>query len=186
MSINTRAIIVVLLLISFLILTVMGLSYFLVSITGIPARLNIPPGFRLMGLFVLAIGFFLLFWVFKYRPFSDILVSTYVSINAAISKQDQTAQGQRIEPLIITGPHKFIRHPIYTAVVVILAGWWLLMDYTFLLFFAGFMTLWFNLVVAPFEERELRNIFGDQYDTYARTTPRFIPSILKRQSGKPE
>ena len=163
-----------------------GLSYFLVSITGIPARFNIPPGFRLIGLFVLAIGLFLLFWVFKYRPFSDILVSTYVSINAAISKQDQMEQRQRIEPLIITGPHRFIRHPIYSAVIIMLTGWWLVLDYTFLLFFAGFMTLWFNFVVAPFEERELRALFGAQYETYAQTTPRFFPSIRWRQPGKHE
>ena len=34
----------------------------------------------------------------------------------------------------------------------------------------------FNLVVIPFEEKELRALYGDKYDLYARTVPRFFPS----------
>lgn len=182
-----RAIILVpLLMVSLLISVVSGIGYLLVSALGIPTKLGMPPGIRLIGLFVLAIGFFLLFWVFKYRPFSDILVSTYDSIKSVIRKRDNIGLEQRIEPLIITGPHRFLRHPIYSAVILMLAGWWLLMDFTILLFCAGLMALWFRLVVIPFEERELRALFGTQYEIYAQKTPRFIPSIIWRRPGKPQ
>ena len=181
-----RAIIFVPLMVSLLTSAVSGISYLIVNSLGIPARFGMPPGIRLIGMFVLAIGFFLLFWVFKYRPFSDIFVSTYVSINSVIKKRDQKGQGQRIEPLVITGPHRFIRHPIYSAVIMMLVGWWLLMDITLLLFCAGLMALWFRLVVTPFEERELRVLFGTQYEIYARTTPRFIPSIPWGRQGTSE
>lgn len=33
---------------------------------------------------------------------------------------------------------------------------------------------------APPEERELRALFGDEYTSYARGTPRFIPTLRCR------
>ena len=177
MSTNTRAIISIPLVVIFLFPIVSGLSYLIVSVSGIPARIGIPLGFRLIGLLILAVGFSLLAWLFRFRPPLAILASTYTSLIRAIKKTEPIQHTRRTEPLIITGPNSIIRHPLYTAASLLLLGWWLLLDYTFLLIFTGFMTLWFNLVVAPFEERELRTLFGAQYETYARTTPRFLPSI---------
>jgi protein-S-isoprenylcysteine O-methyltransferase Ste14 len=37
------------------------------------------------------------------------------------------------------------------------------------------LALWFSLVLAPFEERELRALFGPAYDEYMRKTQRFLP-----------
>jgi protein-S-isoprenylcysteine O-methyltransferase Ste14 len=64
--------------------------------------------------------------------------------------------------------------------VVLLFGWWLVLAYTFLLFMAFFFFLWFNLVVIRFEEKELRALYGKQYETYAKTVPRFFPSLKCR------
>jgi protein-S-isoprenylcysteine O-methyltransferase Ste14 len=83
---------------------------------------------------------------------------------------------------VIAGPHRWVRHPYFAAVVVLVAGWWLVLDYTFLLFAAGLLVVWFNFVVIPFEERELRALFGSPYETYARCTPRMSPA-LRRRSG---
>ena len=186
MSTNTRAIIIVPLVVTLLISAVSGLSYLIVSASGIPARIGMPLGFRLIGLLALAIGFSLLVWLFRHRPPLDILASTYTSLTGAFTNARHIQNAHRTEPLIITGPHRFIRHPLYTAAILLLAGWWLLLDYTFLLFCTGFMTLWFSLVVAPFEEHELRALFGAQYETYARTTPRFLPSIRLRRPARPD
>ena len=85
---------------------------------------------------------------------------------------------------MVVGPYRYIRHPQYAAVIVMIAGWWLVLDYTFILFTVGIVALWFGLVVAPFEERELRALFGEEYASYARRTPRFIPFSRRRNSAE--
>ena len=66
---------------------------------------------------------------------------------------------------------------MYFAVVAMLLGWWLLLDYTVLLFVALFFLLWFTLVVIRFEERELKALFGEPYEAYARAVPKIFPSL---------
>jgi len=44
-----------------------------------------------------------------------------------------------------------------------------------LLFSALLLLLWFNFVVAPYEEKELVALFGEQYRQYAERTPKIIP-----------
>jgi protein-S-isoprenylcysteine O-methyltransferase Ste14 len=48
-------------------------------------------------------------------------------------------------------------------------------DYSSLLVTTILFLLWFNFVVTPFEERELKAIFGQRYDEYAKQVPRIIP-----------
>ncbi len=85
------------------------------------------------------------------------------------------------EPLILAGPYRLVRHPMYLAVVVLWLGWWLTLDYTFILFMAVFFFFWFNLVVIRFEEKEIKARYGDQYEAYARTVPRFFPFWMWRR-----
>ena len=66
-------------------------------------------------------------------------------------------------------------------VVVLLLGWWLLLDYTFLLLSTVLSLLWVNFVVAPFEEKELKAIFGEQYEQYTKEVPRMIPFTKRRK-----
>jgi protein-S-isoprenylcysteine O-methyltransferase Ste14 len=68
---------------------------------------------------------------------------------------------------------------VYFAVVVMVLGWWLLLDGTLVLLLAGLLALWFNLAVIPVEERELRAIFGQQYEAYSKAVPRFIPTLRR-------
>jgi protein-S-isoprenylcysteine O-methyltransferase Ste14 len=83
----------------------------------------------------------------------------------------------RTEPLVIEGTYRYVRHPLYFGVVVIVVGWWLLVDFSFLLVSAILLLLWFNFVVARFEEEELRAMFGERYQEYAKEVPRIIPFI---------
>jgi len=63
---------------------------------------------------------------------------------------------------------------LYSDVVLLLLGWWLLLDYSFLLISALFLLLWFSCVVTRFE-RELKALFGNDYEKYAGQAPRIIP-----------
>jgi protein-S-isoprenylcysteine O-methyltransferase Ste14 len=179
---NTRqqALIVVPLIIAILASTFGVLGYLMVMAVGLPSRFGMPPQLRGVGVIVLTLGFLLLGWLFRYRKPIEIIASTYVSMRTAIkgARPDNTCP--RTEPLILEGPHLHVRHPMYFAVVVLLLGWWLTLDYTLLLLMAFFFFLWFNLVVVRFEERELRSLYGDEYEVYAKTVPRFFPSWKRR------
>jgi protein-S-isoprenylcysteine O-methyltransferase Ste14 len=159
------------------------LGYVLGMVLGLPHRFGMPPLLRGVGVIVLALGFLLMGWLLRYRKPIEIVTSTYVSMRNAIRGTPPDPTGARTEPLILQGPQRHVRHPMYFAVVVLLLGWWLTLDYTLLLFMAMFFFLWFNLVVIPFEEKELRALYGNEYAAYAKAVPSFFPSWKRRSSA---
>ncbi len=180
MRIKQQALIVVPLIISIL-ASAFGVFGYLTGIAfGIPSRLCIPPALRGVGVVVLALGFLFLAWLFRYRKPTEILVSTYVTMRKAIRRTRPDDASARTEPLVLQGPQRHVRHPLYFAVVVLFLGWWLVLDYTFLLFMGFLLFLWFNVVVIRFEEKELKALYREEYETYAKSVPRFFPSLKCR------
>ncbi len=153
------------------------LGYLIIIIFSIPLSIGFTLPTRLVGLSVLVFGILFFGWFFKYRKPSDVIVSTYVTFSklkgGAILKKPEG----RTEPLVIKGPYRYVRHPLYFGIVVLVLGFWLLLDFNFLLISAILMLLWFNFVVASFEEKELRAMFGKQYEQYSKKVPRIIPFI---------
>jgi protein-S-isoprenylcysteine O-methyltransferase Ste14 len=119
-------------------------------------------------------------WIWRYRKPDEILVSTYVSMQKAVRRTPPEEPAARTEPPVLEGPHRHVRNPMYFAVVVLWAGWWLVLDYTLILWIAVLFFLWFNLVVIRWEERELLALYPEQYAAYAKRVPRFFPSIKRR------
>ncbi len=156
------------------------LGYCAVSVFGIPIRLHIPAGMRIAGLGVLSLGFAFMVWLYRYRSPIEVLTSTYVTMRKAIMRMPMEETSSRKESLILQGPQRHVRHPLYFAVIVLLLGWWLLLDYTILLFITVFFFLWFTLVVIRFEEKELKALFGEEYEAYARAVPMIFPSLKCR------
>jgi protein-S-isoprenylcysteine O-methyltransferase Ste14 len=156
------------------------LGYFLGYVFGIPQRFHLPIAMRGLGAIVLGIGFALLGWIFRYRKPGAVLVSTYVTMCKSIRRTPPQEKSARSEPLVLQGPQRYVRHPMYLADVLLFLGWWLVLDYTLILFLAFFFFLWFNLVVIPFEEQELKALYGKEYEAYARSVPRFFPSLNSR------
>jgi protein-S-isoprenylcysteine O-methyltransferase len=76
--------------------------------------------------------------------------------------------------LITSGPYRFVRHPIYTGMLVALIGSALVngIDLIILLIF-GAMFLW----RIPIEERYMMQTFPDQYPEYIKRTKKLIPFI---------
>ena len=90
-------------------------------------------------------------------------------------------QAQRQKQLAVAGPYARIRHPQYIAFVLILLGfllqWPTLLT---LLMFPILLVMYGRLAIT--EEAEMRKAFGSAYDTYAARTPRFLPTLARRQS----
>ena len=158
-------------------------GYLLTVAFRIPPKLNFPLLIRSIGVLTLLSGALFFRWLFNYRRLEDILMSTYVSFSKAWRRVDLQERSGRTEPLVVRGPYKYVRHPLYSGVVLLLIGWWLLLDYSFLLLSTILLLLWFNYVVAPFEEKELKAIFGEDYEKYAKEVSRIIPFV--KRTGAP-
>ncbi|MEJ2009598.1 MAG: hypothetical protein P8Z30_15820 [Acidobacteriota bacterium] len=71
--------------------------------------------------------------------------------------------GHSLRGIVNTGIYAQVRHPRYANIM---------------LGFIGFL----YLIVAPLEERELREQYGSEYEAYALTVPRFLPRFWRRPS----
>lgn len=79
--------------------------------------------------------------------------------------------------LVRTGPYRLVRHPIYTGVIVALFGSALAWNQWSA--FAAVPLFWLSFTIKRLkEERFMRQIFGSQYDDYARTTGAIFPLKL--------
>lgn len=78
--------------------------------------------------------------------------------------------------LITSGPYSVVRHPIYTGVVVALAGTALVHGMAWWIIVIGFLV--YFLSSASAEEREMQRQFPDRYPEYRDHTKRLIPYIV--------
>jgi protein-S-isoprenylcysteine O-methyltransferase Ste14 len=80
--------------------------------------------------------------------------------------------------LIRGGPYRFVRHPIYTGLLLGMLGTGLVRGkvyaaIAFLLLLAGF---WMKLGI---EEKFMRKTFGQQYEDYSRSTWALVPRLWR-------
>lgn len=78
--------------------------------------------------------------------------------------------------LVRSGPYRFVRHPIYTGLILALLGTALLRAQVrglvaILLLYVGFK------IKSKIEERTMTNTFGAQYDEYSRSTGAIVPKL---------
>ena len=79
------------------------------------------------------------------------------------------------ERLVIGGLYRYVRNPMYLAVVGAIVGQALLLGQLELLIYAGVMQLIFVAFVHWYEEPTLHKQFGDDYDNYRQAVPGWIP-----------
>lgn len=86
--------------------------------------------------------------------------------------------------LATAGPYRYVRHPLYAGNILILAGfvlvsgnWWTApVALSFLLFYYP--------PAVEYEERKLRNIFGADWDAYARGNRALLPRLSAPPNGE--
>jgi protein-S-isoprenylcysteine O-methyltransferase Ste14 len=78
--------------------------------------------------------------------------------------------------LVIGGPYRLVRHPMYTAALSISLGLvCLIQAWAFLFAFCTYLVLIFLLI--PMEENELQAAYGEQYGAYRQKTRKLIPFV---------
>ena len=86
----------------------------------------------------------------------------------ATYKEDQT--------LVTTGPYKYVRHPIYTSMILMFIG-------TILYYGSLFVSIFFIILAITFilrtreEEEIMLKLFGEKYAEYMKRTKRLLPLI---------
>ena len=81
------------------------------------------------------------------------------------------------ERLVATGLYRYVRNPMYVAVVSLILGQALLFGSVTLLEYCFVVWLLFHIFVLAYEEPNLRGRFGDDYKHFCANVPRWIPRL---------
>ena len=111
--------------------------------------------------------------------FGPLHIASYVFLGGGFyllsSAWNVLYHAQRRKALATSGPYARLRHPQYVAFVLILLGfllqWPTLLT---LLMFPILLIMYARLAIN--EEAAMREQFGAEFDAYAASTPRFVPS----------
>src|SRR5271170_3429369 len=79
--------------------------------------------------------------------------------------------------LVATGLYRYVRNPMYVAVVSAILGQALLLGNVALLEYGALVWLLFHLFVLLYEEPTLRASFGSEYELFCTDVPRWIPRL---------
>jgi protein-S-isoprenylcysteine O-methyltransferase Ste14 len=79
--------------------------------------------------------------------------------------------------LVVTGLYRYVRNPMYVAVVSAILGQGLILGNGGLLQYGGLVWLLFHLFVLIYEEPTLRASFGPDYTAFCAEVPRWIPRL---------
>jgi protein-S-isoprenylcysteine O-methyltransferase Ste14 len=77
--------------------------------------------------------------------------------------------------LVVAGPYRFVRNPIYIGAVVAMLGAAMVLWTGWLVLYALVVLIVTHLLVILYEEPHLRRVFGSSYEDYRRNVPRWIP-----------
>ncbi len=125
---------------------------------ALPKEYRLDFACRACGAVAFALGFIVMMWAWWHFRQSDT----------------PARPTDRASSLVTTGPFRFSRNPMYLGIVVMLfaiALW--LGSWPMLIAPVGFLGF-MSLVRIPYEEQQLRDIFGKAYASYAEEVRRWI------------
>jgi protein-S-isoprenylcysteine O-methyltransferase Ste14 len=81
------------------------------------------------------------------------------------------------DQLVVSGLYRYVRNPMYVALLSIVLGQALLLSSTTLLWYSAMLWLMFHLFVLMYEEPTLRRTFGRSYEEYCANVSRWRPRL---------
>ena len=105
-----------------------------------------------------------------------IAISGVLAFRKASTTVDPT-RPEKANDLVVTGPYRFTRNPMYVGMLFVLSGWFLFLHNLAALVFLGvYFALITELQIRP-EERAMGELFGERYQEYKREVPRWFGPI---------
>jgi protein-S-isoprenylcysteine O-methyltransferase Ste14 len=86
--------------------------------------------------------------------------------------------------LVVAGPYRWVRNPMYLGAGVALSGAALFYRSTEVLAYALLFLVVMHLFAVLYEEPTLEGLFGDEYRAYRRTVGRWLPRIESRRRAR--
>jgi protein-S-isoprenylcysteine O-methyltransferase Ste14 len=81
--------------------------------------------------------------------------------------------------IVVEGLYRYVRNPMYVAVLLVLGGEAIWFESTLILGYAAVVFSVFHLWVTSYEEPTLRRKFGESYEKYCGEVSRWIPGARK-------
>lgn len=126
------------------------------------AQLDLPSWLRLMGAPIALAGVVLFGWMFRHLGL-NVTSTSMPRVNAT---------------LVTSGPYRWVRHPMYSAALLLVAAATLLTAN--IIVAIGGITMFVLLAArSRIEEQRLVERFGESYRNYQRTTGRFLPRLRR-------
>ena len=117
------------------------------------------------GITLLGVGGFLLLWCVR---------DFFVSGKGTLAPWDPPKH------LVVVGLYRYVRNPMYLAVLTIIAGWSLLYASASLAIYLVCLAIVFHLRVVLREEQWLQRQFGAEWRDYANSVSRWLPGLGKK------
>jgi protein-S-isoprenylcysteine O-methyltransferase Ste14 len=126
------------------------------------AGLSLPTWLRWSGVVLAGLSVLLLFWV-----------------NYALGKNFSTTLVVREDHTLVThGPYRWVRHPMYTVIVLLIIAFFFLSANWFIGLIGLLIITLVMTVRTPKEEAMMIDKFGNEYRTYMERTGRFLPRFI--------
>jgi protein-S-isoprenylcysteine O-methyltransferase Ste14 len=144
----------------------------LLSWADIPRPVNIRAP-QIAGIVVSTLGGILVVWC----------IGTFV-----VAGKGTPAPFDQPARLVVTGPYRYMRNPMYFGAALAIAGAALFYQSPLLLAYASVFLLFFHFFVVLYEEPALQRAFGEEYDSYRQQVGRWGPpaSIRRRSGARPK
>ncbi len=126
------------------------------------------------------VGIIGLFWASSF-----INLKEFIGLNQIKRYFQNTYDAENLDEdhdLIIKGPFKFSRHPIYFFTIIVL-GFRPYMDLFYLIFFINIVIYFY--VGSHYEEKNLIKKYGESYRKYKLSVPKIFPNPFKLNSKIP-
>jgi protein-S-isoprenylcysteine O-methyltransferase Ste14 len=163
---NKRKVVTVIVLFLVAQLWVLGSFIFIINPTAMELTLiPLPTWVRRVGVFLTLFGMAF-----------EFVTQLYLGRNYSTTVHIRPEQS-----LVTSGPYRYIRHPMYTALITVGVGLGLLSASWY--FLVPFIAIGIVIVFRiPREEAVMVRKFGDEYFRYAQRTGRFLPKLRRKET----
>ena len=139
----------------------------------------------IIGLFLIILSMILHFWV----PIKKIIVFPYSLLGIVgivlglgivlwgketFQRLGTSVRFEKPKKLVMSGPYRSTRNPIYLGYIIILLGISVLLGSIIAFVSPVTFFLIMNFIVIPFEEEWLKRIFGKKYEKYKKQVRRWV------------
>lgn len=108
-----------------------------------------------------------------------IFCSILIFTTASLHLQKAVNQGK----IAVSGPYKYIRHPIYTSIYILTFGLGLIFfAWLWFVVMIAFLPLWY--LECHKEDKEMIRLHNQEYTNYRQSTGMFVPKIFRSCNKK--